>query len=151
MTVEDFLQGEGKRRANALAADEVLTEVTFPVPDAFTASAFVKHGKRKSLAISDIGAGVVLRFDESGMCTFASLRAGALARYPLRLNAAEDYLVGKHLDEVDIEALRSIFAAHEREATKNRAHKKYSMPGVFCHAVEAVMDRWNAMQEEHHD
>ena len=59
MNINDFLAGEGAQKRNILAADELLTEVSFPVPDTkHTATAFYKLAKRKSLAISVIGGGM---------------------------------------------------------------------------------------------
>lgn len=33
MSINDFLAGEGAQKRNILAADELLTEISFPVPD----------------------------------------------------------------------------------------------------------------------
>ena len=53
MSINDFLAGEGAKKRNILDADELLTEISFPVPDTkHTATAFYKLAKRKSLAIS---------------------------------------------------------------------------------------------------
>ena len=67
-----------------------MTEVSFPLPDTkHTATAFYKLGKRRALAISVIGGGMVVTVDDNGVCTYCSMRAGAMARYPQRYKSCE--------------------------------------------------------------
>lgn len=136
MNINDFLAGEGAQKRNILAADELLTEITFPVPDPkHTATAFYKLAKRKSLAISVIGGGMVASVDDDGICTYASMRAGAMGRYPMRFATCEQHLVGKKLTYAVM--LETLPIMHDQVLEANRArpwsvfYKKESVQGVF--------------------
>lgn len=136
MNINDFLAGEGKEKRNILAADELLTEVTFPIPDPkHTATAFYKLAKRKSLAISVIAGGMVATVDDNGVCTYASMRAGALGRYPMHFATSEEYLVGKKLSYATM--LETLPIMHDQVLEANKArpwsvfYKKEGVQGVF--------------------
>ena len=82
MNINDFLAGEGKEKRNSLAADELLTEITFPVPDLkHTATAFYKLAKRKSLAISVIAGGMVVSVGRDGGACAVALGGMVTASY----------------------------------------------------------------------
>lgn len=135
MNINDFLAGEGKQKRNVMAADELLTEISFPVPDPkHTATAFYKLAKRKSLAISVVGGCMVVTVDDHGICTQASMRAGAVGRYPMHFATCEQYLVGKKLTHALL--LETLPIMHDQiyEANKTRPsvfYKKESVQGVF--------------------
>lgn len=136
MNINDFLAGEGAQKRNILAADELMTEVSFPVPDPkHTATAFYKLAKRKSLAISVIGGGMVASVDDDGICTYASMRGGALSRYPMRFATCEEYLVGKKLTYATM--LETLPIIHDQILEANRSrpwsvfYKKEGAQGVF--------------------
>jgi len=136
MNINDFLAGEGAQKRNILAADELLTEVSFPVPDTkHTATAFYKLAKRKSLAISVIGGGMVATVDDNGICTYASMRAGAMGRYPMQFATCEQHLVGKKLTYAAM--LETLPIMHDQVLEANRSrpwsvfYKKESVQGVF--------------------
>ncbi|MDO4554181.1 MAG: FAD binding domain-containing protein [Lachnospiraceae bacterium] len=146
MKLSDFLNGEGYKKINALKANELLTEVFFEKPDKHTATAFYKLGKRKALAISMIGGGMVVKVDDEGICTFASLRAGALGRYPLQLKAAEEFLVGKKLTMDTMMASLPIIHDIVYESAKTRPsviYKKEAVQGVFHGDFQVIEDQLN--------
>ena len=79
ININEFLSSPDRKR-NILQPDELMTEVSFPLPDTkHTATAFYKLGKRRALAISVIGGGMVVTVDDNGVCTYCSMRAGAMA------------------------------------------------------------------------
>lgn len=136
MKLDEFLAGEGATRRNILAADELLTEVSFALPDIrHTATAFYKLAKRKSLAISVIGGGMVATVDDNGICTYARMRAGALGRYPMPFPTCEAHLVGKKLTYATMLETLPIMHDQVLEANKSRPwsvfYKKESVQGVF--------------------
>lgn len=136
MSINDFLAGEGIQKRNILAADELLTDISFPVHDTkYTATAFYKLGKRKALAISVIAGCMVATIDDNGICTHVSMRAGALGRYPMRFETSEKHILGKKLcHEVLLETLPLM---HDQVLEVNRSrpwsvfYKKESVQGVF--------------------
>ena len=136
MNINDFLAGEGAQKRNSLAADELLTEISFPVPDTkHTATAFYKLAKRKALAISVIAGGMAVTVDDGGVCTWVSMRGGALGRYPMHFAACEEHLLGKKLS-YDL-MLETLPAMHDQILEANRSrpwsvyYKKEGAQGVF--------------------
>lgn len=136
MSINDFLAGEGAQKRNILEADELLTDISFPVPDTrHTATAFYKLAKRKSLAISVIGGGMAATVDDNGVCTHVSMRAGALGRYPMHFATSEEYLLGKKLTYATMLEVLPIMHDQVLEANRSRPwsvfYKKEGVQGVF--------------------
>ena len=133
--LDEFLAGEGKDKKNILEADELLTEISFPVPGERTATAMYKLAKRKSLAISVMAGCMVASVDENGVCTYARMRAGALGRYPMPFPTCEEYLVGKKLTYATM--LETLPIMHDQVLELNKArpwsvfYKKESVQGVY--------------------
>lgn len=136
MNINDFLAGEGKDKRNILEADELLTEISFPVPDTkHTATAFYKLAKRKSLAISVIGGCMTATVDDNGVCTQVSMRGGALGRYPMRFASCEEYLLGKKLSYATMLEVLPMMHDQILEANRSRPwsvfYKKEGAQGVY--------------------
>lgn len=133
--LDEFLAGEGKDKKNILAADELLVEVSFPVPGERTATAMYKLAKRRSLAISVMAGCMVASVDENGICTYARMRAGALGRYPMPFPTCEAHLVGKKLTYATMLETLPIMHDQVLEINKNRPwsvfYKKESVQGVY--------------------
>ena len=141
--LDDFLAGEGKERRNILQADELMTEVSFPLPGEGTATSFYKLGRRRALAISVIGGCMVVSVDKDGVCTYARMRAGALGRYPMAFPTCEEYLVGKKLTYATMLETLPIMHDQVLEANKSRPwsvfYKKESVQGVYKHVFADVL------------
>ena len=135
MTLKDFFAGEGYDERNALEADELLMEVFFTAPDERTATAFYKLAKRRSLAISVIGGGMMVRVDADGICQEISMRGGCLGRYPLQFAEAEDLLRGRRLSMAVMQETLPMLHDKVYEINKARPwsvfYKKESVQGVF--------------------
>lgn len=147
MSIQDFLDGEGYQRRNAIKNNELLSEIYFKKPDKYCASTFRKLGKRKALAISVLGCGMAVRADENGICQECSMRAGAQARYPLRLKGAEDMLIGKKLTMDNMLATLPVIHDIVYESAKTRPsviYKKEAIQGVFRENFEKIMSRLTA-------
>ena len=146
ININEFLSSPDRKR-NILQPDELMTEVSFPLPDTkHTATAFYKLGKRRALAISVIGGGMVVTVDDNGVCTYCSMRAGAMARYPQRYKGCEEYLVGKKLSWETMLGCLPIMHDQVYEANKARAsvfYKKESIQGVYKHLFADVLRKLN--------
>lgn len=145
MKLTDFLAGEGVSRRNALAADELLTEVFFDEPGKGTATAFYKLAKRKSLAISVIGGGMSMTVNDEGVCTAVSMRGGCLARYPLQFTQAEEFLLGKTPELEEMRKTLPMLHDAVYESAKNRPwsvyYKKESVQGVFNKLFDQILQQ----------
>lgn len=101
MRLEEFYQGPGNCQ---IRKDELLTEIFFQSSNESTATSFRKLGKRKALAIVVISAGALIEKDADNKCTKAQISLGAISRYPIRVREAEELLIGKELNDQNIEA-----------------------------------------------
>lgn len=145
MWLPDYFEQKGCTNRNALESDELLTEVFFEKPDAHTATAFYKLAKRKSLAISVIGAGMVVKVDEAGVCTKVSMRGGCLSRYPLHFKDAEEYILGKKVSTAVFKETLPMLHDAVYESAKNRPwsvfYKKESVQGVYNLLFDDILEQ----------
>ena len=89
--LSDFLIGY---RRTALAADEILSAVRVPKPEAAGCSAFVKLGSRRYLVISILMAAVRLTRSANGSIETARVAVGSASPVACRLARLEDDLAG---------------------------------------------------------
>lgn len=144
MKLVEFLEENGCSNRNALQADELITELFFKIPNEKTKTAFYKLAKRKSLAISVIGGGLLVEVDRKNICKKVVLRGGCLARYPLVFTAAQEHLCGKELTLKNVEEILPMLHDAVYESAKNRPwsvfYKKESVQGVFYKLFEDVIE-----------
>lgn len=86
-----FFQGV---RRTARQPDELLTEITFPLPAAGAQGSHFKFGLRDAMAISVVSGAILLEL-EGAICTAARVALGAVAPTPVRAPAVEAALVGR--------------------------------------------------------
>jgi carbon-monoxide dehydrogenase medium subunit len=105
LSFEEFYRGV---RVTALAADEMVTDVTFPALGDFQRGTFVKLALRRTHAVSVVNAAVVLTFQPEGkrngffegdVVTQARITLGSVAPTVIRALEAEALLTGGALDE----------------------------------------------------
>jgi carbon-monoxide dehydrogenase medium subunit len=93
--IDDFFVG---LLATAIAPDEILTEVRFPLQPAKTGSAYVKvPNKASHYAI--VGVAAVVTIGGDGRCQRACIGLTGVTHKPQRALAAESSLAGKTLDD----------------------------------------------------
>lgn len=124
----------------ALAPDEMLREVRFPVATAGSRSAFVEAGNRHhDLAIAGIA--VQLELDHEGRAQSARVVAIGITGAPVRLQGAEACLRGSRLDD------RAIVAAAgaslegvepEADTYASAAYRRHVIPGLVERALRAA-------------
>lgn len=89
---------------------------------------------------------MVVTVDDNGVCTYCSMRAGAMARYPQRYKSCEEYLVGKKLSWETMLGCLPIMHDQVYEANKSRPsvfYKKESIQGVYKHLFADVLRKLN--------
>ena len=97
MAADDFFQGVF---TTALAENEIVTEVRFPMPAAHTGMAYVKMPNPAShFAIVGVAAVVTIA---GGRCEASRIGVSGVAMTPFRAKAAEAALVGSAADEAAI-------------------------------------------------
>ncbi len=82
----------------AVQPGELITGIFVPAPEHGTRSAYQKYGEKESFDWPLADAGVVLVMD-GARCKKASIVLGVAAPTPIRAEAAEKLLTGKHIDE----------------------------------------------------
>ncbi|ATW25839.1 FAD binding domain-containing protein [Candidatus Formimonas warabiya] len=77
-----------------IAADELLTEISFMRLPIGSRTAFIKLGRRKALAIARMNVAVSVTLDEVGRVIEARIAPGSVLPKPDRVSGAEEVLVG---------------------------------------------------------
>ncbi len=127
-----------------LEPEEIITEISIPLPHPKTGSAFKKFLPR---SLEDYGVvSVAASLTESeGVCQTCQIALGCVADTPVRATAAEAFLIGKSLSEARI--LQAAEASKEvtdpvSDSRGSGSYKK-KMAGVFVKRV--LMEAWNRL------
>ena len=98
-----------------LAADEMVTRISFPALSKRQEGVFLKLGLRRAQAISVVSVALVIdRDDATEAVQHAAISLGAVAPVILRAEAAEAYLLGKQLTDETIAETASMAADASR-------------------------------------
>jgi 4-hydroxybenzoyl-CoA reductase subunit beta len=98
--VEDLYNNDGIAYQTK-SADEILVELVVPPFDG--ESTYRKLRRRGSIDFPLVSVAATARFDDDDACTAARIVIGAVASAPIRAIDAEQFLVGKRLNEETIE------------------------------------------------
>ncbi|MDT8902616.1 FAD binding domain-containing protein [Anaeroselena agilis] len=123
----------------AIAADELITAITFP-RDAARRSWFIKNGLRRAMAISLITVATAVKQDGC-VVTGARVALGAVGPTPLRARRTEEYLQGRAIDAATLAEAAEIVRGEISPISDLRASKEYRthLAGVLLRrALEAV-------------
>jgi xanthine dehydrogenase iron-sulfur cluster and FAD-binding subunit A len=116
-------------RKTVMRPDEMLVEILVPVMKASERGTFVKIGLRRAQAISIANAALILRV-EDGTVTKASITLGAVAPTIVHAPQAEEFLVGKSLDEATIDQAARLAQEAARPIDDVRGTAAYRMEMV---------------------
>ena len=126
-----------------LSSDEVLTQVSVPVPPAGSAGAYLKFERRAGdFAVASVG--VQVAFEKDGTCRDISVGLGAVGLTAIRARKAEELLRGKKVEDA---LLREAAAQASAEAEpfadiRGSAEYKRHLVGVlFRRAFEFASRR----------
>ncbi len=138
--LEEFLLGICK---TDIAPGEVLAGISFKALAPKTGSAFVKLGRRKSLAISRVSVAAIVGYDEADMtCTDCRIAVGSVAKNPFRVRTAENIwqncsLTHSNRDNCVKAALKEISATLGERASA--VYKKQAGPAIIRRAVDSAL------------
>jgi carbon-monoxide dehydrogenase medium subunit len=90
----EFFVGPGK---SVIEPNEILTEIRLPPLAVRSAATFIKLGKRRSMAISQVNLTTRLSVDQAGVVKEARIVLGSVAPTVIRAVNAEEFLTGKAL------------------------------------------------------
>ena len=121
LPLDGFFTGPGQTQ---MAANELLTAISFAVPAAAFEARFLKSGPRPALEIATVsagfGAGVV-----DGVLSGVRVALGSVGPTPVRARKAEEFLEGRTLDDAAIEEAAGIAAAEATPIDDIRATAWY--------------------------
>jgi len=130
VALSDFFTGV---RKTVLQPDEMLVDIFFPALQENQRGMFYKVGLRKAQAISVLNLAAVLTFDGL-MVSEAAVTLGAVAPTIVHAQAAEQYLIGKQLNQavIDQAANLTIEAARPIDDLRGSAAYRRYMVGVIA-------------------
>jgi len=108
--LEEFYQGV---RKTVMRPDEMLVDIAFPAMQPNQQGTFIKLGLRRAQAISLVNVAILLTWDKERVDK-AAITLGAVAPVIIHAPAAEEYLVGREMDEATI--------SHTAELTRQAAN-----------------------------
>lgn len=97
--IKEFYTGV---RRTVMGPDEMLVDISFPALQPGQVGAFIKLGLRRAQAIAVVNVAAVLTMDGRKV-THAALTLGSVAPTIIAAPQAQEYLIGRELDEVTIE------------------------------------------------
>jgi CO/xanthine dehydrogenase FAD-binding subunit len=119
--VAEFFTGPGK---SVLKPGQVLTHICIPNKKKNESAGFRKIGTRTAVIISIVSAAAKIRLVD-GVCETARIALGSVASTPLRVTAAEQFLVGKSLDDKVMGVCAGMAASAITPITDLRASAEY--------------------------
>jgi aerobic carbon-monoxide dehydrogenase medium subunit len=127
----------------SLAADELVTGVTVPVPGPRTGCAFLKFLPRTADDYATVCAAAVVTLDASGKrCAEARIGLGCVGVTPLRATAAEDLLRGRPLSDDLLRAAGEAAKAGLDPIGDHRGSSEYKRDMAAVFLGRAVRAAW---------
>lgn len=139
---EEFFIRPGK---TVLKSGEFIASLSFEDIKGVYGSAFVKQGKRNALAISVVNSAVWVKIDKTSRKILeARIAVGSVAPTPIRVNVAEQYLIGKVLTEevkAEVERLVSENVKPIDDVRSTAKYRKETAGVIAKRALMAAYDR----------
>jgi len=111
-------------RKTAKAKDELITAISFKLPEKNQILKLYKTSIRKDLDISTVNLGILASAD-AGTIKQITIAAGGIAAIPLRLKKTEQFLMGKKLDAAMIDQAIQIAHSEFKPLSDVRASASY--------------------------
>jgi aerobic carbon-monoxide dehydrogenase medium subunit len=120
LPLEEFFIGPFR---TMIAPDEILTEITIP-DQSTTGSSYFKFGLRRSGALAVVGVAAAVTLQD-GFVEEARIVLGAVAPTPLRVEKAEEILIGKMATEALLEEAGQTAARESQPISDIRGSEEY--------------------------
>lgn len=95
ISMNEFYTGFKK---TALAAGDIVTEITIPALKEHQKAAYLKHAVRKAMDLAIVGVAAVITVEDN-ICTDAQITLGAVDIHAIHAKEAEDILKGQEITE----------------------------------------------------
>jgi xanthine dehydrogenase iron-sulfur cluster and FAD-binding subunit A len=129
-------------RKTVMQPDEMLVDISFPALQSNQRGTFIKFALRRAQAISLVDVAIVLTF-ERGTVTKAAITMGAVAPTIIHALEAENFLVGKRLDDQSIEQAAELVSRACRPISDLRssaAYRKTIVKIISRRGIKALAD-----------
>jgi carbon-monoxide dehydrogenase medium subunit len=138
VSVEDFFTGP---KQTVLRANEILTRITIPKPEAGSSGCYLKLMRRHAMDLALVGVAAYLKLDAgTKVCRSARIALGAVAPTPIRVPEVESQLVGKAIGEAVVAEAAKIAGTQCRPISDIRASLEYRCSMVEVLTRRAVME-----------
>ena len=140
MPIEELFAGP---KINSLEPEELITEIRIPVPSHYSASSYMRIGRRKAFTLSVVSAAAFIQMEDD-TCVDAKVAFGSVAMTPLRVPEAEALLKGSTLDGEDLEAASETVYETVKPITDVRGtaeYRKDMCPVLMERAIAQCMER----------
>jgi CO/xanthine dehydrogenase FAD-binding subunit len=111
-------------RRTILAPGEILTHITVPIREDFTAS-FLRIGRRKALTLAIVNAAAGVALSDTGEVSEVRIALGAVAPTPICAHRAEEFLLGRNIDAELISKAAEIAITETSPISDIRASAEY--------------------------
>lgn len=123
---------------------EILTEISFPLPDPGSVLSSLKVGKREYLDIASVNSSMLLRIeDENSVILCARVAAGGVSPVPLLLKKTGEFLKGKTVSGETIRRACAVAAEEISPISDVRGSKEYKrellMAQIRAHLTRGVV------------
>jgi len=128
-------------RETSLAAGELVTGISIPLPQKKHAGCYVRLGRYAGEDLAQVSVAILAHSNDCYRIAF-----GAVAPVPIRAKKIENLLNGKKLDDDLIEKAKEIIPDEIAPITDIRASKEYRMHTakvMFERGIKAAVDRLN--------
>lgn len=99
-----FVEGD---KTTVLDDDEIVTEIDIPFPGAYSRSKFIKFAIRKSIDFPIVNCAAAIE-TERGVVKTARICLNAVYNEPYRVTRAEEYIIGKSINESNAEGAADV-------------------------------------------
>lgn len=145
MTLESFVLGN---RHTSLKKDEILLSVGVPVAHRRHSSVFKKLGSRRYLVISLVMVGVFVEMNDTRQLSRVGVCVGSCGPRSVRLKAAEERLLGMHLDEAAAFSLKPHELASLSPISDVRATASFRLAMARVLVEEGIRDAVGSLIDE---
>lgn len=144
LPLEQFFTGPGE---TALAPAEILTQIHIPPLKKCTGLIYIKYSIRRALEIAVVGVAALIQLEkDNDKCSAARIVIAACAPTPLRVYEAEKILVGKKINDRDLEASSQAAGRAVKPITDVRAGDTYRREMVRVQCMRALKEALSRAQ-----
>ena len=144
ISLDDFYLGV---RKTVMRDDEMLVDISFPALTESQRGTFIKLGLRRAQAIAVINVGIVLDLGLSGVDS-ASITMGAVSPTIIHAREAEEYLVGKALNEETIAEAAKLAMAEAKPIGDIRGSAAYRKEMIRVYTARGLRSLLNGTEQD---